>query len=693
MFFFRFSLPLFFYRRLFGFIFLFSISVTAQNPSQNNQLTEKSVVTAELLLKHFSSTGRTPQAKWLANSRKIVFETGGETFSQENKERWIELLDVDSGQRKRLVRGTNPHPSPDGTKISYLISEGESTEIRVKSTLADEEPRSIAEFTKAPGIYAVSWSLDSRRIAYVFRPAAKPKNVAQTPASTVRVIAPNGDIPPDSEIWIADIKTKESKKVYSGSHNIYNLSWFPDNKSLLFTAVRTFQYFDDSILGEVRSLSLDTGKTQTLIKDAGIQSLRPVISPDGSEIAFTFDPTNIIYPEFWNIAVTPAAGGKIRQLTHGIFISSAPEWTPDKSKIFFTCKKGAFSQICSVTLDGKLRQLTNVPQNASKIDISSDGNSIIWTSEDAQGRTEIRLSGIDGSGERVLIDFTPEIKNLVLGDVQEIRWKSRDGLEIAGLLIKPVGYQRGKKYPLWVDLHGGPVGGINLAGSILNSSPLEWHLWAVKGFVVLVPDYRSSAVYGWKYVLSARKNQDANERDFDDIMSGVDYVQNLGLVNQEKMVLSGHSYGSVLTNWIITHTQRFTVAVSYEGWADNYLAYGTGLRTGGNSIFEWLYSGKPWEVPENYRKSSSTEYVKDIKTPTMFVSGDTNAAPLFHNEFLYTALKKQNVDTVMLVYRGEGHVIQKPENQRDLLLRVINWINKHFEISEMKKQLINENDR
>jgi dipeptidyl aminopeptidase/acylaminoacyl peptidase len=126
----------------------------------------------------------------------------------------------------------------------------------------------------------------------------------------------------------------------------------------------------------------------------------------------------------------------------------------------------------------------------------------------------------------------------------------------------------------------------------------------------------------------------------------------------------------------VTHTHRFRVAVSYEGYTDEAFGYGTGFRVGGNSIAEWLHKGKPWEVPESYRKESSDEFVKGVATPTMFIHGE-NGIPKFHSEYLYTAWKKQGVDAALLIYGGEGHVIVQPANQKDLLERVLAWVERY----------------
>ena len=638
-------------------------------------------LTPDTLLKNYSSFPR-PAVRWLPNSKQLIV-TVPEAGGDDQNKTWIELLDVASGNRQRVGEGENPKPSPDGSRIAYIAGEKDNAQLWVMSK-DGANAKALTQFSGGLGTTSFyrnfSWSPDSQKIVLGFRPSP----VSQEPqredweSPAVRVIGGKGDIPPDSEIWVVDVATQEAHKVTAGPYIIREIDWFSDGKKLLLNVVGSFEYRTDNVFGEVWAVSAATGKAEVLIKDSGVQSLRPELSPDGTQIGFRYDPSNLVYPYMYNVATVPSQGGRLRQLTDGVFVASGVTWAPSGDGLYFACKEGAFSQICFVDLEGKLKRVTDALRNAMGIAPSPDGKYLAWTTEDPYGKASIRVAHTDGTNEQVLADLTPEVDNLALGEVQAIQWKSRDGLEIAGLLIRPIGFVPNKKYPLFVDLHGGPVGGIYLRGSVLTTSPLEWHLWATKGFVVLVPDYRSSVVYGWDEVLRAREKQDANDRDFDDIMSGVDYVINMGFVDPDKLVVSGHSYGSVLTNWIITHTDRFKVAISKEGAGEMYFAYGTGYRVGGNSIFEWLFKGKPWEVPENYRANSAVEFIKGVKTPTLFVSGD-RGIPLYHNEFLFTALSKQGVDAQMLVYKDEGHVIERPENNRDLLMRVLDWVDSHLQ--------------
>jgi dipeptidyl aminopeptidase/acylaminoacyl peptidase len=657
-------------------------SPLAEGASTRGLEANRVIVTPEKLFADYSSRSPVPSLRWLPNSRQAVFAMPDQGQPGSKRTTWIQIMDVGTGKCERLVQGSNPRPSPDGSAIAYVSGEG-------ALSVYYFEGRNIKNLVSLPpsregSSIGFSWSPDSRRIAYGYRPATPPKKNYPADRKSVSVLVVGGpeDVPPDSEVWVVDTIVGSQQKLTSGPYQFASPGWFPDGNSFLFTSVGSFEYKNDNVAGKVLAVSVPSGEVRTLIRDSGVTNLRPVISPDGKQIAFTYDPTNVVYPHYWNIATIPVDGGSVHQLTRNIFVASGPIWSPDGGKIYFNCKEGVFTQICSVSVTGEMKRLTSAPRNASDVTLSPDGKRLLWTTEDTYGKAEVRVANADGTGERVLVDLGPDLKTLALSKVEEIRWKSLDGLEIAGLLIKPLAYERGKKYPLLVSIHGGPVGGVSLRGEIFYSSPLEWQMWAARGFAVFLPDYRSSEVSGWEPFLKAREKQDYNDRDMDDIMSGVDHVINLGIADPEQLGVIGHSYGSLMTNWIITHTKRFKVAVSYEGIADLYMSYATGLRVGGNSIEEWLFKGKPWEVPGNYRKNSATEYVKGVTTPTLFISGDYSGGSgvenLYHHEFMYTALKKQGVDTQLVIYKGEGHLVTSPQNQRDLLTRILDWIDTHL---------------
>lgn len=664
-------------------------------------------VTPDVVLNGAVAAGGSFSAfSWLPDSQRVVFSASltdlplvcrpgaalpvAESAEEKGKRgAWIAVMNVQTRECSVVHEGANPTPSPDGKRVMFIYGKTESPQLWV-SSLDGRDARALtsvavfnpyAHWTGADVHFRRVWSPDSRRIAYAMRPqveTAPSRSDTPESESTVVVIGGKGDVGSDTEVWIVEVETGASRKVTSGPYYIWDeLSWSPDRVTLIFDCVTQVDARTDDTRGEIRSANVSTGEVRTIVKDHGVQMLRATLSPDGKTIAFTADPDNVYYPDHWSIAMVPAAGGPVRQLTRNLFVTSGPVWSPKGEGVYFRAKKGVFSQIYFAGVNGEVRQVTDGPRGSSTPSVSPDGRRLIWTTSDLLSNQQLRLANVDGSKQRIIAHLGAPAKNFQFGQVEAVEWKSRDGLMIAGFLIKPAGFDAGKKYPMIVDLHGGPVGGPGLSGSILQSR-MESHMWANKGYVVFMPDYRSSGVYGWDQIEKARERQDANDRDYDDILSGVDSLISQGFVDTSRLALVGHSYGAFLTNWIITRSHPFRVAVSYEGYLDTFLMYGTGFRVGGNPAFEWLYKGTPWDVPENYRRNSPLEFLKGVKTPTLLISGDKGLA-LYNNEFLYTALRKQRVDAKFLVYKGEGHVISAPANRRDLLHQVINWIETHLE--------------
>lgn len=675
-----------------GFVF-------AQNRSAG------AVVTPDRLLSDFSRPRSVPSPpQWIPGTKSLLFSAerwrlascaqpkvpdaasspgGAKAKAEDRSEEWIVRLDSGTGRCALIMAGTAPDVSPSGKEFAFRRGEVRKAEIWLAGADGSSSRR-LVDFAIEPFheyYIRTAWSPDGGRLAYSFAPAVAPKppSAPAEPTAakpTVRVYGGAGDTPPDTEIWTVDASSGKAQPLAHVPLNVTDLSWRRDGRGIVMAVVERFENRPEHIWGEVRSLSAPGGRFETLVKNAGVQQLRPIVSPDGKQIAFTTDPNNVFYPDFYSVAVVPVDGGPIRTLTRELFVDSVPVWSPDSRTLYFIVKKGGFDQIFSVDLAGHSRPLTDGPASCGAPAVSSDGRQLAWVARDLLGHTELRVAGSDGSGARTLVDLAPEVSGLRLSPGREVRWKSRDGLEIAGYLIPPLDPAPGGKPPLLVDLHGGPVGGLGLGGSILGVSPLEWQMWAARGYLVFVPDYRSSGVYGWKEITGARERQDANEKDFDDILSGVDHVIATENADPDRLALLGHSYGALMTNWIVTHSHRFRVAVSYEGAGVMQLDYGTGHSSGGNDAFEWFFKGKPWEAPENYRKQSSSEFVKGVTTPTMFISG-AYGKDLFDNEYFYTAWKKQGIDTEFLVYGNEGHSIFQPANQRDLLERVLAWIGKY----------------
>jgi dipeptidyl aminopeptidase/acylaminoacyl peptidase len=535
-----------------------------------------------------------------------------------------------------------------------------------------------------------AWSPDSKRIAFldapdVFAEKAKRREEEEKREkegkSSVVVYGSPKDRPPDSEIWLLDAATGAEKKLAAYPTSLAALSYFPDGRRLLVYGFRLGAFYREAKdASDVIVFDTETGTRRNIVQ-AGGEEMYGRVSPDGRRVAFYYDADDVRYPDLYSVALVSADGGEVRSLTPKLATGSRPVWSPDGRRIYYIARDGAFSQIFSVTPDAEIRQVTRAFANHRNVSLSPDGKLLAWFEEAANGKARVAFAPTAGGEEKTVANLTPQYDELALGEAKEVRWKSRDGLEVAGILVTPPDFAPGKKYPLVVDLHGGPVGGVGVGGSILCVGELERQIWAAKGYVVFAPDYRTSGVYGWDRILAGRKNQDFMERDFDDIDSGVDELVRRGIADPDRMVVGGHSYGAVETEWIITHSHRYLAAVAYEGDPDWYRAYGDMYSVGGNTTLAWQFNGRPWEVPENYFRNSALYQVKGVTIPTMFIVGDgTEYGGTYASayEYMYSALKQQGVETQMLRYKQEGHVVFKPENVRDLTTRIVAWVDGHL---------------
>jgi dipeptidyl aminopeptidase/acylaminoacyl peptidase len=589
----------------------------------------------------------------------------------------------------RLGEGADPRPSPDGKTIAFMQGVGKERQIWLMAADGSNR-RALTKNAHGLGGWAFNfaWSPDSKSIVYCdsrtfdFEKKAEEPDKNAPPRTTAVVYGSPKDMPPPSEIWLVDAAGKSERKIVEYPTSLTALSWFPDNRHVLvygFHQGSLYREAEDS--SDVIQVDTVTGERRDLVH-AGGEEMYGEASPDGSEVAFFYDRDDVRYPDLYEVAIVPSAGGPVKSLTRKLVTRGRPIWARDGRGIYYTAHAGAFRQVFYVSKAGEIRQLTSSAANRRNLTVSPDGRSLAWNEEGSDGRKKLVVAKADGSGTRDVLNLTPELDEFVLGRATEVRWKSTDGLEIAGILVTPPDYVQGKAYPLFVEPHGGPIGGLTVDGQMMFAGVLERQIWAAKGIVVFAPDFRTSGVYGWDQIVSGREKQDFMERDFDDIETGVDSLIRAGIADPKRMVVGGHSYGAVETEWIITHSHRYRAAIAYEGGGDWYRAYGDLYSVGGNTSLTWQFRGRPWEVPDRYFKSSALYQMKGATIPTLFIVGDgTEYGGSYPSEyeFMYSALKQQGVEAEMLLYKKEGHVVFKPENVRDLTARVVSWVERHLQ--------------
>jgi dipeptidyl aminopeptidase/acylaminoacyl peptidase len=261
-----------------------------------------------------------------------------------------------------------------------------------------------------------------------------------------------------------------------------------------------------------------------------------------------------------------------------------------------------------------------------------------------------------------------------LGRTEVIRWKSADGLEIEGLLTYPVGYAKGKRAPLLLVIHGGPMGVFtqSFAGT---AGPYPVAAFAAKGYAVLRANVRGSSGYGKKFRYA--NYGDWGGGDFQDLMTGVDHVIGLGVADPERLGVMGWSYGGYMTAWTITQTKRFRAA-SVGAGVTNLMSF-----TGTADIPSFLpdyFAGEFWDRLDAYRAHSAMFHVKGVSTPTLIQHGERDArVPLTQGKELYNALKRQGCATQMVIYPRTPHGIEEPRLLLDCMKRNLEWFDRYLQ--------------
>jgi dipeptidyl aminopeptidase/acylaminoacyl peptidase len=259
-----------------------------------------------------------------------------------------------------------------------------------------------------------------------------------------------------------------------------------------------------------------------------------------------------------------------------------------------------------------------------------------------------------------------------LGATRAIQWKSKDGQEVEGLLTLPVGYREGQKYPLILNIHGGPAN--YFAEVFLGKGgiyPLA--MFAERGYAILRPNPRGSGGYG--KVFRFANIRDWGGKDYEDIMAGVDHLIAQGIADADRMAVMGWSYGGFMTSWVITHTPRFRAAVVGAAVTNLWSFTGTSDISG---FLPDYFEGEPWDAFEYYRKHSPMSYVKGVTTPALILHGSADErVPVSQGYEFYNALKRQGAPVKMVVYPRAPHSPQEPKFLQDIMQRHLDWVAQH----------------
>ncbi|HSE36995.1 MAG TPA: S9 family peptidase [Blastocatellia bacterium] len=564
---------------------------------------------------------------------------------------------------------SNPQWSPDSKRLAFISDRDGKRQIYL---IAPNGGEAVQLTSVETGVSNLRWSPDGRRIAFTAGDAeSKARKERKEKYGEFEVVQADYTF---THLWMidapADVKDKRPEAVRlteGSSFSVNGFSWSPDSGRIAFSAAKDPD-LSSSATGDIYVLGVSDKVIKRIVDTKGPDG-NPVWSPDGRQIAYqTANGREFFFYANSYIAVTAADGGSQQVLTDGFDESPGLiEWAADG--IYFGALQRTSSHLFRLNPATKsVEQLSGPAEyGASQFSFTADFKQIAFLGAGANDYPEVFVSPVKPFRPKRLTTMSNQLKEFRLGTREVVQWKSTDGTQVEGVLIKPAGFDPTKKYPLLVVIHGGPTGVDTPVIRADRYYPVE--MFAAKGALILRPNYRGSAGYGEKFRSLNVRNLGVG--DYWDVISGVDHLISQGIVDRERVGAMGWSQGGYISAFITCSSDRFK-AVSVGAGISDWMTYY--VNTDIHPFTRQYLKATPWDDPDIYQKTSPISYVKNAKTPTLIQHGELDRRVPIPNAYqLRQALEDRGVPVKMVVYKGFGHGIDKPRQQRAVMEQNYEW--------------------
>ncbi|HEX6660482.1 MAG TPA: S9 family peptidase [Sphingomicrobium sp.] len=607
----------------------------------------------------------------------------------------IWLVDVASGQQRPLLAGSGSYYSPrwsaDGSKLAYVASEGGSPQLYVRWMASGESAR-ITGLPDGPD--SMAWSPDGRRIAYsMFVPDEgmklgkapdKPEGAKWAdPLQVIDMVTYRADgagyLKPGYEqiFWVPADGGAPTQLTFGATHaGGGQIDWTPDSRSILFSANLSKDWEREPLNSEVFRVSIDGGAPVALTSRYGPDNA-PAVSPDGRHIAYVgFDDRKRSY-ENTRLYVMNLDGSGSRVLTPNLDRSVAsPAWSADSRSVYVQVEDRGTNKVERVGLDGSIREVAagltgsglDRPYAGGEFSVARNG-AVAVTVGDQLHPSDVGVAA--GGGVRHLTHLNEYLQGKAMGQPQRLAVASSfDQRPIDAWMIMPPDFDPAKKYPLILEIHGGPFSAYGPGFST------DDQLYASAGYVVLYTNPRGSTSYGEEFANQIDKAYPGH--DYDDLMSATDAAIASGHVDPDNLFVTGGSGGGVLTAWIVGKTDRFRAAATQKpviNWASFELT-----SDGATFFSPYWFAKKPWEDPTGYWARSPLSLVGNVKTPTLVVVGSEDyRTPDSEAEQYYEALQLRGIPTAFVKVPGASHggIAARPSQAAAKASAILAWFDKY----------------
>jgi dipeptidyl aminopeptidase/acylaminoacyl peptidase len=589
----------------------------------------------------------------------------------------IHMANADGSDAVQLTfaekSSTNPQWSPDSKWLAFTSSRaGKNNLYLLRASGGESEQLTDVK----GGVSGFEWSPDGQWIAFAQTdPASETEEKGSKGKDDWRWIDENVK---HTRLYVIPIAKdaqgkREPRKLTSSDYNIAEFNWSPDGKAIAFSHTKT-SVANDWTTADLSVVDVASGKAQVLLSSPAAES-DPIYSRDGKWIALTISDN----PPRWGgggmINILPSTGGAPRALA--VSFDEQPDligWAADGKQLYFSEARGTTTRIYAINSEtNAITEISKGDNAYGSITVNRTGTAFGLSMQSPDKPAEAYVSRADGFAPVQVSRANAEMAKLPVGKTEVIHWKSRDGLDVEGLLSYPVGYEAGKRVPLLLVIHGGPAGVFTQS---FTGGPGAYPIatFNAQGFAVLRVNPRGSSGYGKKFRMANYK--DWGGADYQDLMTGVDKLIQDGIADEARLGVMGWSYGGFMTSWVITQTKRFKAA-SIGAPVTNLMSFnGT---TDIQGFVPDYFGGQSWENLDIYRAHSAMFNIKGASTPSMIQHGEADIrVPISQGYELYNALKAQGVPVRMLVLPRQPHGPNEPKMLLKVMQSNLEWFNKYL---------------